>query len=178
MTHSIWHLHLSQHYISSKITSKLTADCLPWDIHVYSYILNMFLEVTVYFNFVGHRPATSIYLLDQSIFPTWSFVSWLGTCLWTTLLFYYLTVLSPTLLHECLSLVQCMTTLCLETIGYISSFFHLLSVLDNKLLLSNMACTRFRELRYYWIPLFLNACCIPIVSILLTSPLYQYCVAM
>ena len=32
------------------------------------------IPLTVYFNFVGYRPATSIYLLNQSIFPTPSFV--------------------------------------------------------------------------------------------------------
>ena len=127
------------------------------------------VPLTVYFNFVGYRPATSIYLSNQSIFPTPSFVSWPGTCSWTTLLFCYLTVLSPTHLHECLSLVQCVTTLLSEAIGYTSSFFSLTFSFRQQIVIVKYG---------FWIPLSLDACCIPPVSILLTSSLHQQCVTM
>jgi len=161
---------------SSKVTNQLTASLtrqvdswLSTMRHPCPSLHTQHVPLTVYFNFVGHRPATSIYLSNQSTFPTPSFVSWPGTCSWTTLLFCYLTVLSPTYLHECLSLVQCVTTLLSEAMGCISSFFSLTFSFRQQIVIVKYS---------FWIPLSSDACCIPLVSILLTSSLYQQCVTM
>ena len=85
-------------------------------------MLNMSLEVTVYFNFVGHRPPTGIYLSNQSIFPTRSFFLARHLLMNNSVILLSNSALTNTS-YECLSLVQCVTTLLSEAMGCTSSFF-------------------------------------------------------